>query len=206
MVETAGSYTWMIDAGVIGLIVWFALRGWSDGLISGAFGVVGLIAGVWAGAEFAPAVGPLFGVETTGGYLYAAGFLTILIVVAITVRVIAIIVLKVIEVTPLGLIDNAAGAAFGAFKALLLLAVLAIPVKLVARDSALRSTYLESLPVRLGTETGATVVSLIENHASDRMKQFISEVGGMTRDHADDAVRDEFERRGKKLLEEELSE
>ena len=196
----------MVDAGVIGLIVWFALRGWNDGLISAAIGVVGLLVGVWAGAEFTPALGSLFGAETTGGYLYAAGFLTIFIAVVVAVRFTGTIVKRVIEVTPLGLIDNAAGAAFGAFKALLVLAVLAIPVKLVARDSTLGTTYLESLPVRLGTQTGATVVSLIESRASDRMKQFIGEVRGMARDRADDAVRDEFERRSRKLLEEELSE
>ncbi len=166
---------WILDLLTIALVVWLGIRGWSDGLVNGVFGFVGFFIALYAGARFAPALGDLVGVDTATGFRYGVAFLVMFILVLVAIRLVAVTVSKTLAVTPLGIINNIGGAAFGALKAMLWLAVLAIPLAMLPLPSSLSGAYLESPLVKSSMRVGGALVRVIEPITSEPLGRFIDE-------------------------------
>ena len=164
----------IINLVAIGLLVLFAIRGWSRGLIPALTGFAGLVLGFYLGAHFAPVSGDLLGVDTTTGAYYGVAFLIIFILVNVGAYYLGSFLSEMISATPLGWVDNLGGALFGAFKWVLLLAVISLPLALLPVPASITTAYREAPAVSVGLTVGDALYRAAEPLVSEDMERFVN--------------------------------
>jgi len=112
------------DIIIIAALVFGAFAGFKKGFLVEIAGILSLILGVLLGFELmhlgVRTLEPYLGEKN---YLPVAGFLLVFIVVVIGVRFLGKLIKKATDLSPLGTVDNAAGALFGALKVALVISV-----------------------------------------------------------------------------------
>ena len=104
-----------VDLAIIGAVVLLALIGLFMGILKPLSGIGGLVLGIIAAVHFGGEVAALLAEyidnETVRG---VAGFVAIVVVVAVATRLAAVLIKKALSLLVLGWLDNAAGAIGGA--------------------------------------------------------------------------------------------
>lgn len=108
---------------VIAIILIIAgFSGFRSGLISQAFGIAGLLLGIWLGWRFASLVSGWL--NLSAGYANIVSFIIILIAVIIIMYLAGLFVRKVFRLTGFGILDHLGGLLLGVVKVGLILSLL----------------------------------------------------------------------------------
>lgn len=122
----------MIDALIVGLFLFLAVRGWFRGLVREAMDLVGLVLGIVAAFRLGGAVGKMIEAiaNVSSDVARLVGGLIVLVAVALAAALIARVLAPRVRWPGLNLLDRAGGAtlalAWGGFAAIVLLSLLAI--------------------------------------------------------------------------------
>lgn len=187
MEATSDGSVWIIDLVAVLFIGWYVVIGWRLGLVRSLILIGGLVLAIYCGARFAPSVASRLGTALPSDVRYGVAFLVLFAVVMIAFSYLARLVGKAMAAGPLSFIDHMGGAAFGALKALLYLAVIAVVLAMLPVPSTWTSLYLGSRIVRTSVNVGGAVVRVIRPHVSEPLRDFIDEAEAYFRDRAMEA-------------------
>jgi membrane protein required for colicin V production len=122
-------------------VAWFAIRGFSHGLVLELTSLIGLILGIYLSLHFSGfAAGFLTDTfHLSAKYLPITSFIVTFLVVIIVFYIIGKIITKVFDVTPLGFVNHLLGLIFGILKAAVLVSLLFFVIQSFDRDEKLIS-------------------------------------------------------------------
>jgi membrane protein required for colicin V production len=183
MHEATGGGAWIVDLLAVVFIGWLVVKGWRMGLLRNVVLVAGLVLAIWAGARYAPEIAAAFDLGLPRGVRYALGFALVFVLVMIAAGIGGRLLGMAIAQSALNPFDRIGGAAFGAFKALVFLALFGVVLAMVRTPSAWVTTYLESRIVRASLHVGEAVVRVVRPYASDQFREFFDEAEGYLREH-----------------------
>jgi len=141
---------------ILGLLLIFAaIGGFKNGLISEVASLAALILGIWGAIEFSYVTSDFlvenFHLETD--YLNIISFVVTFVVIVILVHIVGSTVNKMVETVMLGWVNKLAGLVFGVLKAALILSVILVvfdkideDVKILPREAKQNSRMYE--PIR----------------------------------------------------------
>lgn len=116
----------VIDIIIVIPVIWIAWKGFSKGFIMEAASLAALMAGIYCSIHFSGFISGLldkwFTIESA--YVPLIAFALTFILVIILIHLLAKLIDRVVKAAALGLVNRIAGAAFGAAKALLIIAVI----------------------------------------------------------------------------------
>lgn len=132
----AGTVISILDIGFGIVILLFLVRGLLRGMIKEISGFIGLFLGLILAGRFYPLLVPQFeGVIESERWAAGASYLVIFVTVLILVGLCAAVARRFLKVTPAAWLDNLLGACIGAFKGVLVNAVVLAFLLRFAQDS-----------------------------------------------------------------------
>lgn len=154
------------DIIIISITVLLGLKGLLKGFIKEAFGLIGIIGGLFVASRFAEFVGnqaaPFLAIESESAKLLF-GFIIALIGFWILIYILGLIVSKVTAMSGLGVIDRAIGFIFGGAKIFLIFSVvayLAIQVNAFKNILNKKDMIKNSMTFPILVETGSFIFQL----------------------------------------------
>lgn len=111
-----------LDIVIIIILIIAAVSGYRKGMISQAFGIAGLLLGIYLGYRFSSLLSGWFGLS--GGYANLLSFIVILVSVIVIAWLFGLFAKKVFRMTGFGLLDDLGGLVLGVIKIGLILALL----------------------------------------------------------------------------------
>lgn len=111
-----------LDIILIVILIVAAVSGFRKGLISQAFGIGGLLLGIWLGYRFSALLAKWF--NMSDGYANLLAFIVILVAAIVVSYFAGWVVKKVFRMTGFGLLDNIGGLALGVLKVSLIACLL----------------------------------------------------------------------------------
>jgi membrane protein required for colicin V production len=152
--------TYAVDLAVAGFVLLAALRGWWRGFFRELFGLVGLAVGFYVAAKYTPVVSPWFAERVTGPEALRDGiaFVSLFVAANLATNIVGFILDRVAAAFLLGGVNRAAGAVFGAGKAVAVAAVVLLFVHLFPPLGTLDEQVMASPLGRSLVETAGDVL------------------------------------------------
>ena len=135
-----------LDMVIIGIVLWFGIAGFREGLILGVVKLAGFIITVILMAVFADTIGKLavFIPLIPHKAAVIVVFMSVFIIVSIIFAILGNIIKKVVHLTPLGILDSGLGITIGIVKAVFLGGVLALIFSMTSSNGYLNKQYKSS--------------------------------------------------------------
>jgi membrane protein required for colicin V production len=117
-----------IDFIIIALLLFGALRGFTEGFIKELASLLALVLGIWGAIKFSSyTAARLYDYfDMTGRYVGIIAFLVTFIVIVILVHFVGLVVDKFVDNLALGFMNRLVGIIFGAFKTALIISVILV--------------------------------------------------------------------------------
>jgi membrane protein required for colicin V production len=112
----------IIDIILIIPLLWFAYKGFANGLVLELASILALLLGIYLSVQFSAYVGSKVGLN--GKYAALLAFIVTFIAVVILVQLLARLIDKVFKLTAIGLLNKIGGILFGILKIALILSIL----------------------------------------------------------------------------------
>jgi len=156
----------LFDLVVLVVTVLLGLKGLFNGLIKEAFGLIGIIGGIYVASRLASTVGrmlaPSIGIDNSAS-ISLMGFIVSLAVFWIVAYIVGTIITKITSLSGLGIFDRLLGFLFGMGKIFCILAVIVYALsRISAINTKIESLVGASIAYPLLLQTGNYIVKLRE--------------------------------------------
>lgn len=172
--ESAGLL--IADAVVLAVVGVLAVHGWRRGFIGSLIGIAGLIAAIWAGARFAAPIAERLAPGMTVHTSYAVAFLTVFVGVAVAVALIGKLASVALRAVVLSPINSLAGAALGAVKGVIVVALTTALLALFPATHGAYAAFSRAATVKLAVKITGTAVRAVEPYVAEPMSRFMDRI------------------------------
>ena len=171
--ETAGAGLWVIDAIALCIIGIMALNGKRQGLVASLIGIVGFLFAIWVGGRYAANFASIISEEVPAAIRFGVAFIVIVLIVTVGVSLLGRLLNRLVSVPVLGALNGIGGAAVGAIKGFIFVALLAIVLAVLPLAPEWKVSYMDAKVVQASMGVTGAVIDALEPFLSEPLADFI---------------------------------
>jgi len=195
----------IFDIAVIAITVLLGLKGLFRGLIKEAFGLIGIVGGIFiasrASKDIGDLIAPILALESDSS-IKLMGFIVGLVGFWIIVYLIGMILSKMSSMSGLGIFDRILGFVFGAGKVFLILSIIVYALSQVKTfQEKLESNFGSTMTYPILLDTGAYIIKLDTTGITSKIEKSVDSAVVTSKEAIEQATKETIEEKVEETIE-----